>query len=43
MTPYTRPPISTDWTTGDWPQDGNLTAICRILPQSAVSTIGVAN
>jgi len=34
--PYTRPPVSTDRTTGDRPRDGNLIAICRIPPQSAV-------
>ena len=27
VTPYTRPPVSTDSTTRDRPRDGNLTAI----------------
>ena len=44
VTPYTRPPISTDLTTRDRPRDGNLTAICgnltaicHILPSSTKS------
>ena len=36
VTPYTRPPVSTDSTTRDWPRDGNLTAICHIPPYSAI-------
>jgi hypothetical protein len=29
VTPYTRPPVSTDVTRRDRPRDGNLMAICR--------------
>jgi hypothetical protein len=36
VTPYTRPPISTDLATRDRPQDGNLQQSDGNLPHSAI-------